>query len=236
MRPADCVGFTTTAFRFSFEENSNKMKLKNKISELIETAYREQLEVLDIGETQKIVEVGISELLRPNFHKRQLVESRIKSIVQSLTTHGFIGGIVINGITKEVLDSWHRAELWSELGHSSIPAIEIYPFDENVAKELHLRLNQTHAGFDLSEFDLHFKGFDLSDFGITEDEIIQAGQLIKKQRNDQPIPVEENKGIRFAAVIPQNDVRRLRELKDSWNLPTMGHVISKLLNQITLQS
>ncbi|WDF55261.1 hypothetical protein [Mucilaginibacter sp. KACC 22063] len=210
-------------------------KQSQQLLSILQKVQKEQFEIFDIGDTKTITEVEIAELSRPDFHKRQLVESRVSSIVKSLSTYGFIGGIVINGSNKEVLDGWHRTEFWRELGNEFIPAIQIYPPNQTVAKEIHLRLNQTHAGFDLSEFDLHFPGFDPSDFGLTEDEIIQAGQIAKRHEDNRSNLTEPNHGVRFAAVIPSRDALLLKQLKNRWHLPTMGHVISKLLNQMPVQ-
>jgi hypothetical protein len=198
---------------------------------LIQQAQQRQLEVEEIYFVNKLEELPISDLRKPFYNKRVIVESRLKQLIYSLEDFGFLGGIYVHNNSLNVIEGWHRCELWQALGHKTIPC---YKIDCNSTQEveLHLKLNQQTAVFNLTEFGLEFEGLNLiEDFGFSEADLLPT--LNHHQSAKTTALRNDPEGYtKLSTLVKYSTLEKLKEVQSDRKLPTIGDVVETLIELI----
>lgn len=183
---------------------------------------------LGINFDRTIVEVDLTKLKSAPYHSRVPIDSRLKSIKDSLEDFGFVGAIFISSSTYHIIDGFYRKEIWALLGHETIPCF-IINCTENQEKLLHLKLNIQIATFDLSDFGLTFPGLNLvEDFGFTAADLHAAQQSPSRSEKATKSPINTSL-MRFNTLLQTEQYQRLKAFKEQNALQNWADVIDMLL-------
>lgn len=202
---------------------------QTQIISLAQKAQRKRLELEEILYVKELEEVKISDLKKPSYHQRVVIDSRLKQLVCSLKDYGFLGGVFIHDKTLNVIDGWYRAEIWRELGHQTIPCyrIDCTNFQQ---VELHLKLNQQAAIFNPADFGLEFHGLDLiEDYGFSEADLAVVPSL--PQQKEKSAKDDPDGYTKLSTLVRLSTMQKLKALKESANLATIGDVVEALIEK-----
>jgi hypothetical protein len=195
---------------------------------LIKQAKEREAKILALGYQPHLVELSISNLVRPSYHKRVVVDTKLKTIVDSLSEYGFFGGIFVNEQTNEIVDGWYRSQIWKQLGNSTVPAYLLTIQNRKQEFEVHLRLNQSHATFLADDFGLEYEGVDLRDLGFTEADLHKP--QITPEKHTQPSRASKKEGYtKFSTNIPVAIFERLKAVKIKFMLHDWVDVLEILI-------
>ena len=113
---------------------------------------------------------NINDLIFAEYNPRKLTKKEHQQLKDSLTRFGLIDPIIINThIDREniIIGGHQRVRIWKELGHKSIPTIEIN-LDSQKEKELNVRLNKNVGSWDFDMMANYFEVEELSEWGFKE--------------------------------------------------------------------
>lgn len=195
----------------------------------IKQVHQELLEFEELTISDRIDQIEIINLKRPNYSRRVIIPNLLNALVRSLHEFDFVGGIVINRKNNHVIDGWHRLSIWREMGHSKIPCLIVDVNDEQ-EKKLFLILNRHVSQFVPSEFGFtnEFASLDLiKDFGFTKSDFI-ANQPELVASNDPIMKV--NRVSKLIASLPEPYYRKLEDLKKVMPAPNKSEVLIKLID------
>ncbi len=121
----------------------------------------------------QIKERSIKELVESEYNPRTLGKEDEKALRDSMQRFGCVDPIIVN--THEdrrniVIGGHQRLRIWQELGHDTIPCVEV-ELDRDRERELNIRLNRNTGEFDdkaLAEF---FEKQELEGWGFPQDEL-----------------------------------------------------------------
>jgi len=200
-----------------------------QIISLIQQAQERQAQALELTYDSTIKHAKVSELTKADYSNRKLVESQLKVIIDSLVEYGFLGAIYVNGDTNEVVDGWHRLELWKQLGHDTIPAYILQFQNRKHECEAHLRLNSVLAVFNPEDFGIHFANIDPLEFGITETEVktYDSAKALESTKANKAPEMEGYK--RLTTTIKSESFLKLQSFKKSMNVAHVADVVERLI-------
>lgn len=201
--------------------------LKNKI----ETDQKRIIDVLDIAYTGELQDVPISQLVRPKYSSRVVIDNKKHSLTENFKNYGFLGGIFVADSSYHVIDGWQRTKIWEEMGHTIIPCYTV-TCDEKQERELHLKLNTQLATFNIDDFGINFKDFNLiEDFGFCEMDIKSAPNLTEFGNNTKSKPTLEG-FTKLSTTISTESYQKLKAFKEDQKLAQLGDVIEFLIERI----
>lgn len=198
------------------------------IISLIKQAQQRQANVLELDYDNCLTELDIAALEKPSFNTRKLVESQVSLLADSLAAYGFLGGIYVNQDTKEVIDGWHRLELWRQLGHTTIPAFLLGFGNVTQPREAHLRLNQVMAVFAPEEFGLEFDNINLLEFGFAESTLSLQERATPASKRFKHVTKQPG-FTKFSTSILNSQYERLKAFKTKHMLADWADVIDLLI-------
>jgi len=121
----------------------------------------------------KIVNRKIAELQFAHYNPRQLTEKQHADLKESLEKFGLQEPIVVN-MRKDrenvIVGGHQRVRIWKELGHKTIPTVEVKLNTED-EREFNIRLNKNTGEWDWDQLANHFEHEELNDFGFTDREL-----------------------------------------------------------------
>lgn len=147
-----------------------------------------------MSDKMKIVERKISELKPLPYNPRIMTIKQYEDLKVSLKKFGCVDPIIVNkhqdGMDN-IVGGHQRVKVWAELGHETIPTVEVY-LDPEQEREICLRLNRNVGSWDWdmlsNEFDdtqLLNWGFVPEDFGVQEETQSERNQ--KEDKEDQTV-------------------------------------------------
>ena len=110
----------------------------------------------------------ISELIFAEYNPRTLKAAAHKSLTDSLTRFGVVDPLIINKNKERkniIIGGHQRARIWSELGNTEIPCVELDLSPEK-EKELNIRLNKNTGTWDWDTLANNFDELNLQDWGF----------------------------------------------------------------------
>jgi hypothetical protein len=63
---------------------------------------------LGINFEKELIDIKLEQLKCPPYHSRIPIENRLKSLMDSLETYGFLGGIFVSSRNYNIIDGWYR--------------------------------------------------------------------------------------------------------------------------------
>ncbi|WP_169303394.1 ParB/RepB/Spo0J family partition protein [Pedobacter cryophilus] len=206
--------------------------LNKKIQDLYDQV-KNQVQKEELCSPENIEEFNIDELTRPEFHTKKVLPERLRTLTTSFHEHGFLGAIFINN-KNQVIDGWHRLEIWKYMGNKTIPCIKLDAPMEH-SKRLHLFLNQQVSLFTASDFGFTaaFEEFDLiNDFGFSTADLCSTPvENNKMEKNDYEKGEDDNIcNQKLIATIPLSYMKRIEELKKKLQLRNKSQVLMTLMD------
>lgn len=202
-----------------------------EVQQKIESAQKAQIQSLEITYVETLVYYDISDLKKPTYNQRVLVDCRSEALTKSLKAHGFLGGVFINADNLNVIDGWHRCEQWQALGNTSIPCYLVRcTYQKEI--ELHLYLNQQAALFNLKDFGLEFGHLNLLDYGFSEADLSFKPINTQSQRPVKEKAPQPDGMTKLMAVVQMTTMDKLRSIKADQKHVTLGDTIEYILNLI----
>lgn len=201
------------------------MQKENRFLEILKQAQKQKPELEELIHPEKLQEIPIAKLVRPSYSRRELIPNLQKTIVKSLYEHGFVGGIVVTKIFN-VIDGWHRSEVWKMMGYKTIPCY-ILDVDYVTEQKLHLALNRHIAQFNPSDFGFTeaFSSINLvEDFGFTKADILNKPPEAPATKN-----VNRYQS-RLITSIPVQYHEKLNLIKKSMQVQNKSQVLIKLID------
>lgn len=192
----------------------------------IQQSQLKKLQLEKISYNKVVTEVNIDRLIRPNYSSRVIVDNRLSVLCDNLTQFGFLGGIFVQAQNFHVIDGWHRVEIWRALGNRTIPCYEII-CNPRQERQLHLRLNQSVAAFDITDFELNFQGFDLLEYGFTKDELFKPDDGSDTYLNFKKKVTPEG-FVKLQTFVSKGAYERLKARKSELNAKTVAEVIEMI--------
>ncbi|MEM9995405.1 MAG: ParB N-terminal domain-containing protein [Acinetobacter pittii] len=211
------------------ELDAIRLRVTQKTESSIIAEQQNGIEGLQLSCDEHLVEVNIPDLKKPSYNHRIIVDSRLQQLTDSLERYGFIGGIFIHAESFNVIDGWHRCEQWQLLGQSTIPCYKIY-CTLQVERDLHLRLNQQAATFDLQELGLDFEGVNLLDYGFTEEDLKPEASYTPSEKLSMPKPHPENT-TKLITIVQTSTMVQLKECMADNGLKTTGELLDFLFSE-----
>jgi len=201
-----------------------------KSKEQYDAKASEALAELGIKFDKTVVDMEIAKLRRGAYHSRVPIDAKLQTLLDSLQTYGFGGAIFASLRSHNVIDGWHRCEIWAEMGNTHIPCFLV---DCTLEQEmrLHLRLNTQAATFDLSQdFGLTFPGLDLiKDYGFTAADLApQNPRIIEPQKPKKP--QQDSNLASFNTRLFREQYDKLKAIKEEHRLADWAGVIGILLD------
>ena len=129
---------------------------------------------------------NINDLIFAEYNPRKLTKKEHQQLKESLTRFGLVDPIIINTHSDReniIIGGHQRVRIWKELGHKTIPTIEIN-LDYNKEKELNVRLNKNVGSWDFDSMANFFEVEELKEYGFKESEIF--GDFISKETQRIP--------------------------------------------------
>lgn len=195
---------------------------------LIQQAQAKEAEELDYE--SKLTHVKIADLARPKFHTRKLVESQLKVIIDSLIEYDFLGGIYVNVENNEVIDGWHRSQLWQQMGNETIPVHYLRFQSAKQEREVHLRLNSILAVFQPEDFGIHFANINTLDFGFAETEAKTYDDKVNASAPKTPHKTNDLEGYKKLTTTIKSDLfEKLNSFKKQMMVPHIAQVVENLI-------
>lgn len=195
---------------------------------LIEEVQKELLDVEELIHPREIEDVDIKKLIRPSYSSRVVIPNLLKTLVKSLYENNFVGGIFISK-DLNVIDGWHRVEIWEAMGNETIPC-HILDIPKPLERKLHLSLNRPISEFNLEDFGIssHFNDLDLvRDFGFTKADLLDE-EIETEIVSDEAEKLNPNS--RLTASIPVEYHAKLDEIKKELELKNKSLVLIKLID------
>lgn len=132
----------------------------------------------------------ISELKPSEYNPRELTKKQHADLKNSLESFGMVEPVIVNvhDDRKDIVIGGHqRLRIWSELGNSNIPCVELN-LDIDQEKELNVRLNKNGGQWDWDLLANNFDADDLVDWGFDPNEV--ANDLLDDEDEDEEPEME----------------------------------------------
>ena len=128
----------------------------------------------------KIVEKKIKDLIFAEYNPRKLTAEEHKQLTDSLSRFGVVDPVLVN-INKErkniIIGGHQRARIWSELGHTTIPTVELN-LNYDKERELNVRLNKNVGSWDFDMMANHFDVEELTEWGFKAEELFFQDDIV----------------------------------------------------------
>lgn len=116
----------------------------------------------------KVIEKKISDLIEADYNPRELTEKQHQDLKKSLERFGLVDPILVNvnPERKNIIIGGHqRMKVWKELGHETIPTVEL-DLELEKERELNVRLNKNTGQFNMDGLANFFDTDELIDWGF----------------------------------------------------------------------
>lgn len=118
----------------------------------------------------KIVDRKVSELNEAVYNPRKISEKQLNDLKNSIREFGFVEPVVVNkhkDRTDIVVGGHQRLKAAKELGMEIVPTFEV-KLDEQLEKELNIRLNRNTGDWDFDVLGSQFSADELSEWGFSD--------------------------------------------------------------------
>lgn len=115
----------------------------------------------------------IADLIEAEYNPRQLTEKQHQDLTDSLKRFGVVDPLIVNvhEDRKNIVVGGHqRLRIWRELGHKTIPCVEV-ELDRDRERELNIRLNRNTGEWDWDALANEFDISELTEWGFEEKEL-----------------------------------------------------------------
>ena len=133
-----------------------------------------------------VVSKKITDLKPAEYNPRELTKKQYEDLKNSLTEFGVVEPILINKHKDRkgvVVGGHQRLQIWSEMGNSEIPCVEVdLAFEKE--KELNIRLNKNGGQWDWDLLANNFEESDLIDWGFNADDVLK--ELTEEDAEEEP--------------------------------------------------
>lgn len=144
----------------------------------------------------KIEKVPIKDLFSPNYNPRQISDTEMEKLKQSIKEFGYVDPIIVNSYNNHIIGGNQRFEAMKQLGYDEIDVSFVNITDPNREKALNLRLNKLSGEWNteklndiieelqINHFDLSITGFDDFDKEI-DFEMLMEMESISNDLNEE---------------------------------------------------
>ena len=129
----------------------------------------------------EIVKVDINELISPEYNPRQINDTEMEKLKNSINEFGYVVPIIVNKHNNHIVGGNQRCLALKQLGYTMIDVIYIDEPDINKEKALNIRLNNLSGEWDMpklekvidelkmEKFDITLTGFDIDNVESFDD-------------------------------------------------------------------
>lgn len=192
----------------------------------IQQIQKEVIDAEELFHPETIEQISIKKLIRPSYSQRIHIPNLVRPLVLSLHELGFVGGIIINK-NFNIVDGWHRTQIWKELGNTEIPCIilDVTPEQE---RKLHLSLNRHTAQFDIKEFGFteEFTGINLiEDYGFSKIDF-----LLDDTSTPTAPELNRKSDAQLKLMLPEAYHKKLDNIKKDMSVRNKSEAVMKLID------